>query len=187
MSFQQAPCSRITTWDRHQLMRSGFFSNDEDYTMPTKDDCQVSNIRWVPSQDRMYVELKSHPGMLVHKDESIILDFPLENRHFETPKSSSENFMAFSVLKRISESVRKIHLGLQYGGRGIAALNGEDSLDSDDEDDLGDSIHLTKRRFDSERVRFEERRKGLEHTVGCIDSAFAPMIVQQQTMRAMAA
>ena len=63
------------------------------------------------------------------------------------------------TMKHVSESSRKLHEGEE---------DEDDNLDSDD--DLSDSIHVTKRRFNAERVRWEKTRKGLEHMVGWLDS-----------------
>jgi hypothetical protein len=55
------------------------------------------------------------------------------------------------TMKHVSESSRKLHEGEE---------DEDDNLDSDD--DLSDSIHVTKRRFNAEHVRWEETQKGAE-------------------------
>jgi len=168
MDFQQAP----TYTDHHNsTMMCSRYSNDEDYTMPTK----------------------NHDHGLLHEDKFIIVDFPLKHRQHETQvlkladrltQSATKKAVVSCVLKNLPESLRQLQLQ-----KGEKALDEEDFLDSDDDDDddLEDSIHITKRRFNAKLVRLEEEtRKGLEQAVGYIGTASAPM-VQQYRMRAMAA
>lgn len=183
------------------------FSNDQDYNMPTKNDdlaklngsrvgyCSKSlssptNIARLSLKDRMSTELNADAGML-HQGESLILDFPLEPRQHEThilklatplTKSSWRKIIASRVLKSVSESLRKV----KHSQNRVNALDEEGSFDCDDEDDLRDSIHLTKRRFTDERFSWEETRTGLTQMVGSLNLASAPKI-QQQQMRAKAA
>lgn len=114
----------------------------------------------------------------------ILLPLELEKMRISQKRSSKFNFAMSPLLKRVSNCMHKV-----IKHERVRPHFDKDESSFADDDDLEDSLHLTKQRFERKaQAQWEkEASMGLKHSFRFPDSPTLPKNDQRRTVRAVAA